>query len=60
MKVTFSLNLLMQKVRHSRQLPVDLKALKDGLSSLLLPSQKAMFSEHMYEFCIVVLFFLFC
>jgi hypothetical protein len=27
---------------------VDLKALMDGLSSLLLPSQKPLFSQHMY------------
>lgn len=40
--------LLMQKVRQIKQLPVDLKALMDGLSSLLLPSQKPMFSQHMY------------
>lgn len=46
----FTLVLLLQKVRHIKQLPVNLKALMDGLSSLLLPSQKAMFSQHMYEF----------
>lgn len=40
----------MQKVGHVKQLPVDLKALMDGLSSLLLPSQKPAFSPHMYEF----------
>ncbi|CAH2069564.1 unnamed protein product [Thlaspi arvense] len=39
--------LLMQKVGQIKQLPVDLKALMDGLSSLLLPSQKPMFSQHM-------------
>ncbi|KAL2896586.1 UTP--glucose-1-phosphate uridylyltransferase [Bienertia sinuspersici] len=35
------------KVRNVKQLPVDLKALMDGLSSVLLPSQKVMFSQHM-------------
>uniref|UniRef100_A0A803MES0 DUF7906 domain-containing protein n=1 Tax=Chenopodium quinoa TaxID=63459 RepID=A0A803MES0_CHEQI len=35
------------KVRNVKQLPVDLKAIMDGLSSLLLPSQKVMFSQHM-------------
>lgn len=37
-----------QKVRNIKQLPVDLKAFMDGLSSLVLPSQKVMFSPHMY------------
>lgn len=46
----FSLNLFMQKVSPFKSLPVDLKALKDGLSSLLQSSQKVMFSEHKYEF----------
>ena len=46
---------LMQKVRHIKQLPVDLKALMDGLSSLLLPSQKALFSQTMYVVYHVVL-----
>ncbi|CAM8942799.1 unnamed protein product [Rhodiola kirilowii] len=36
-----------EKVRHSNQLPVDLKALRDGLSSLVLPSQKVMFDRKM-------------
>ncbi|XP_048494940.1 uncharacterized protein LOC104886808 isoform X2 [Beta vulgaris subsp. vulgaris] len=36
-----------EKVRHVKHLPVDLKALMEGLSSLLLPSQKVMFSQHM-------------
>jgi len=38
----------LQKVRHNKQLPVDMNAIKDSLSSLTVPSQKAMFSEHMY------------
>lgn len=49
----------MQKVRHIKQLPVDLPALMDGLSSLLLPSQKRAFSHHMYAsniFYIIVKF----
>ncbi|OVA19335.1 hypothetical protein BVC80_521g148 [Macleaya cordata] len=47
-KISFQLFFITQeKVRHIKQLPVDLKALMDGLSSLLLPSQKAMFSPHM-------------
>lgn len=44
----------LQKVRNIKLLPVDLKAINDGLSSLLLPSQKAMFSQHMYASIIVV------
>ncbi|CAO2817853.1 unnamed protein product [Amaranthus hypochondriacus] len=35
------------KVRNVKLLPVDIKAITDGLSSLLLPSQKVMFSQHM-------------
>ncbi|XP_026458171.1 uncharacterized protein LOC113358731 [Papaver somniferum] len=47
-KISFQLFFITQeKVRHMKNLPVDLKALMDGLSSLLLPSQKAMFSPHM-------------
>lgn len=47
-KISFQLFFITQeKVRHVKQLPVDLKALMDGLSSLLFPSQKAMFSQHM-------------
>lgn len=42
------LTLLMQKVRQVKQLPVNLKSLMDGLSSLLLPSQKPVFSQRMY------------
>lgn len=40
--------LLFQKVRDVKQLPVELKPLMDGLTSLLMPSQKVMFSQHMY------------
>ncbi|KAH7572476.1 hypothetical protein JRO89_XS04G0262200 [Xanthoceras sorbifolium] len=48
-KISFQLFFITQeKVRHVKQLPVDLKALMDGLSSLLLPSQKPMFSQHMF------------
>ncbi|XVF69831.1 hypothetical protein PTKIN_Ptkin11bG0112400 [Pterospermum kingtungense] len=46
-KISYQLFFITQeKVRHSKQLPVDLKALQDGLSSLLIPSQKVMFSQH--------------
>lgn len=47
-KISFQLFFITQeKVRHIKQLPVDLKAIKDGLSALLLPSQKPIFSQHM-------------
>ncbi|KAJ7950715.1 putative Transmembrane protein [Quillaja saponaria] len=47
-KISFQLFFITQeKVRNMKQLPVDLKAVMDGLSSLLLPSQKPMFSQHM-------------
>ncbi|XP_057980775.1 uncharacterized protein LOC131166336 [Malania oleifera] len=47
-KISFQLFFITQeKVGHIKQLPVDLKALMDGLSTLLLPSQKIMFSPHM-------------
>ncbi|XP_022157070.1 uncharacterized protein LOC111023880 [Momordica charantia] len=47
-KVSFQLFFITQeKVRQIKHLPVDLKALMDGLSSLLLPSQKALFSQTM-------------
>ncbi|XP_056174780.1 uncharacterized protein LOC115689447 [Syzygium oleosum] len=47
-KISFQLFFITQeKVRHVKKLPVDLTALMDGLSSLLLPSQKPMFSQHM-------------
>lgn len=38
----------MQKVRNIKSLPVDINAITEGLSSLLLPSQKPMFNQHMY------------
>ncbi|XP_021275632.1 uncharacterized protein LOC110410319 isoform X1 [Herrania umbratica] len=45
-KISYQLFFITQeKVRHIKQLPVDLKALQDGLSSLLIPSQKVMFSQ---------------
>ncbi|XP_059634541.1 uncharacterized protein LOC132276918 isoform X1 [Cornus florida] len=48
-KISFQLFFITQeKVKHTKQLPVDLKALKDGLSSLVLPSQTPVFSEHMF------------
>lgn len=37
-----------QKVKHIKQLPVDMNAIKESLSSLTVPSQKPMFSQHMY------------
>lgn len=46
--INFLLTLLMQKARNIKQLPIDLKAIMDGLSSLLLPSQKPLFSQTMY------------
>ncbi|KAG9131009.1 hypothetical protein Leryth_006720 [Lithospermum erythrorhizon] len=47
-KISFQLFFITEeKVRHIKQLPVDLKSLTDGLSSLVLPSQKVMFSPHM-------------
>ncbi|XP_010443525.1 PREDICTED: uncharacterized protein LOC104735173 isoform X1 [Camelina sativa] len=47
-KISFQLVFITQeKVRQIKQLPVDLNAIMDGLSSLLLPSQKPMFSQHM-------------
>lgn len=36
-----------EKYKNIRQLPVDLKAIMEGLSSLKLPSQTVMFSPHM-------------
>ena len=50
----------MQKVGHIKKLPVDLTALMNGLSSLLLPSQKPMFSQHMYAwgYSVISSFFL--
>ncbi|KAF5748625.1 hypothetical protein HS088_TW04G00583 [Tripterygium wilfordii] len=47
-KISFQLFFITQeKVRNIKQLPVDLNALMDGLSSLLLPSQKAIFGQQM-------------
>ncbi|KAM1270279.1 hypothetical protein ACFX2J_031219 [Malus domestica] len=47
-EISFQLFFITQeKVGHIKQLPVDLKALMDGLSSLLLPSQKPAFSQHL-------------
>lgn len=40
--------LFMQRVRHIKQLPLDLESLTKGLSSLVLPSQQVHFSQHMY------------
>lgn len=56
MKPNFVLTLiyLLQKVRNIKKLPVDRNAIMDGLSSLLLSSQKPMFSEHVYASVIVV------
>lgn len=47
----------MQKVSNVKQLPVDLKAVMEGLSSLLLPSQRPTFSPHMYAVYIVLFYF---
>lgn len=47
-KISFQLLFITQeKVKHIKQLPVHLNAFMDGLSSLVLPSQKAIFSQHM-------------
>ncbi|KAK4755826.1 hypothetical protein SAY87_009583 [Trapa incisa] len=47
-KISFQLFFITQeRVRNIKQLPVDIGALKEGLTSLLLPSQKLMFSPHM-------------
>ncbi|KAL4590094.1 hypothetical protein LXL04_003013 [Taraxacum kok-saghyz] len=47
-KISFQLFFITQeKVRHIKNLPVDVKAIMEGLSSLLLPSQKPIFSQHM-------------
>ncbi|KAL9263611.1 hypothetical protein AKJ16_DCAP08394 [Drosera capensis] len=49
-KISFQLFFVTQEnVRSIKKLPVDLKALKNGLSSLVLPSQKVMFSEQMFS-----------
>ncbi|KAI3775268.1 hypothetical protein L1987_49839 [Smallanthus sonchifolius] len=47
-KVSFQLFFVTQeKARNIKSLPVDINAIMNGLSSLLLPSQKPMFSQHM-------------
>ncbi|KAK9097625.1 hypothetical protein Sjap_023122 [Stephania japonica] len=47
-KISFQLFFITQeKIRNIKELPVDLKALMDSLSSLLSPSQTAMFSQQM-------------
>ncbi|CAJ1951653.1 unnamed protein product [Sphenostylis stenocarpa] len=47
-KISFQLFFVTQeKVRHNKQLPVDLNSIKDGLSSLTVSSQKPTFSQHM-------------
>ncbi|XP_062115255.1 uncharacterized protein LOC133829565 [Humulus lupulus] len=47
-KISFQLFFITQeRVKRFEQLPVDLDALKIGLQSLLLPSQKFSFSPHM-------------
>jgi hypothetical protein len=47
-KVSFQLFFITQeRFKNIKQLPVDLKSLMDGLSALVLPSQKVMFSQHM-------------
>ncbi|KAL8470183.1 hypothetical protein ACS0TY_032885 [Phlomoides rotata] len=47
-KISFQLFFITQeKTRHIKQLPLDLKSLGDGLSSLVLPSQKVQISPHM-------------
>ncbi|XP_057806569.1 uncharacterized protein LOC131021402 isoform X1 [Salvia miltiorrhiza] len=47
-KISFQLFFVTQeKVRHIKQLPVDLESLTHGLSSLVLPSQQVHFSQHM-------------
>ncbi|XP_022731746.1 uncharacterized protein LOC111286183 isoform X2 [Durio zibethinus] len=50
-KLSYQLFFITQeKVRHIKQLPVDLKVLQDGLSSLSIPSQNVMFSQHVLSF----------
>lgn len=39
---------LMQKLRNIRQLPLDLAAVKDSLLTLIVPTQKVMFSQTLY------------
>ncbi|KAF6158104.1 hypothetical protein GIB67_014898 [Kingdonia uniflora] len=54
--ISFQLFFITQeKVGHINKLLMDLKALMNGLSFLLLPAQKLMFSSHMYAFFTVSL-----
>lgn len=46
--------IIFQKVTNVKMLPVNLTSLKDGLSSLLLPSQKIMFSHNEYVLYILL------
>lgn len=48
-KISFQLFFITQEkvIRHSKHFPVDINAIMNGLSSLLLPSQKPIFSQHM-------------
>lgn len=47
-KISFQLFFITEeKVRSIKQLPIDLNAVKAGLSSLVLPSQQVMLNEHM-------------
>ncbi|XP_006648628.1 uncharacterized protein LOC102707377 [Oryza brachyantha] len=47
-KLSFQLYFVTQeKVRNIKQLPVNVKSVTDGLSSMLLQFQKPMFSQHM-------------
>ncbi|KAJ8445222.1 hypothetical protein Cgig2_024428 [Carnegiea gigantea] len=47
-QISYQLYFITQdKVKNIKHLPVDLRALMDGLSALSLPSQKVMFSQHM-------------
>lgn len=47
-KISFQLYFITQeKIRNIKKLPVNLKALTDALSSLLVPSQSVMFSQDM-------------
>ncbi|THG09468.1 hypothetical protein TEA_003931 [Camellia sinensis var. sinensis] len=58
-KISFQLFFITQeKVKHIKQLPVDLKALMDGLSSLVLPSQKATYSPHMSTLEVPIFWFI--
>ncbi|XP_020578333.1 uncharacterized protein LOC110023327 [Phalaenopsis equestris] len=47
-KISFQMYFIsQQKVRNMKKLPVNLKALTDGLSSLAVAFQKVMFSQHL-------------